>query len=353
MIRSIEEAEIIEGTIALVRADWNVPVDKKGESATEWKVLDRSRIEASAGTINYILGKGGKVIVLSHLGDGTDSLEPVAKEAEEIFTNTKVKFVRDPWNASSPDGRRVLENLKNGEIAVFENLRFWMEKENDEGFGNRLAAFGDVYVNEAFPVSHRAHTSIVYLPKVLPAFAGFQFQKELKNLEAALNPEHPFLFILGGAKFETKLPLVEKFLKIADHIFIGGALALKASEMDGGSDDLTENPKIIFPVGDLSASDANSETLKLLEEKIAESKFILWNGPLGNYEKGFVAGTVALARMLSQSRAQVLVGGGDTLANISPAIKEEISSHGFISTAGGAMLEFLANGTLPGIEALG
>jgi phosphoglycerate kinase len=240
-----------------------------------------------------------------------------------------------------------LENLKCGEIAIFENLRFWMEKENDEDFAKKLADFADIYVNEAFPCSHRKHASIVGVPKFLPHFAGFRFLEEYQKLSEAFNPEHPFLFILGGLKFETKLPLVEKFLQIADNIFIGGALGVKAKEMP-----ISENPKIIFPVGDIEALDANNETLEMLAEKIKEARFVLWNGPLGNYEKSFTAGTVALSQMLEESSAKVILGGGDTLAVIKPEIKDKISSHGFISTAGGAMLDFLANGTLPGIEAL-
>lgn len=339
-IRSIEEAEIMEGTRVLLRVDWNLPI-KDGV------ILDNSRIEATVKTINYILEKGGKAIILSHLGDGADSLEVVVKEAEKFFPNVAVKFVRDPWNASSSDGKTALEYLSNGSIAIIENVRFWMEKENDECFANKLAEFGDIYVNEAFSVSHRNHTSVVKLAELLPHFAGFNFLNEYKELSKAFEPAHPFLFILGGAKFDTKLPLVEKFLNIADDVFIGGANALPAS-----GESFSDNPKIIFPVGEIDASDANTETLEVLGEKINEAKFILWNGPLGNYEKGFVAGTVALARMLSESNAKVIIGGGDTLGLIKPEIKEKIASHGFVSTAGGAMLDFLANGTLPGIEVL-
>lgn len=332
----------MRGTIVLIRTDWNVPIDETGD------ILDTSRIEATLPTINFAIGKGAKVIIMSHLGDGTDSLERVAKKAKNFFPETEVKFVRDPWNASSQDGKKVLENLRNGEIAVLENLRFWMEKENDETFAKKLADFGDIYVNEAFPCSHRKHTSIVSVPKFLPHYAGFRFLEEYQELSKAFDPQHPFLFILGGLKFETKLPLVEKFLKIADDIFIGGALAVKALEINN----IATNSKIIFPVGDLTALDAGHETLEILAEKIKEAKFVLWNGPLGNYEKGFMAGTVALARMLAEADAKVILGGGDTLAILKPEIKKEISSHGFISTAGGAMLDFLANGTLPGIEAL-
>jgi 3-phosphoglycerate kinase len=339
-MKSIEEADIVPGTLVLVRTDWNLPI-KDG------KILDTARLAASTETINYILKKGGKVIVLSHLGDGTDSLEIVAKEAEKFFPETKIRFVRDPWNASSLDGRQALENLRSGEIAVFENLRFWREEENNDCFTEQLACFGDIYVNEAFSVSHRVHTSIVGLPKFLPAYVGFKFLEEYKKLSEIFNPKHPFLFILGGAKFETKLPLVEKFLKIADEIFIGGANALPAS-----GEAFADNPKIIFPIGDLMALDISPETLEILSGKIKEAKFILWNGPLGNYEKGFTAGTIALSKMLAEAKAKIVLGGGDTLATIEEEIKDKISSHGFVSIAGGAMLEFLANGTLPGIEAL-
>jgi phosphoglycerate kinase len=169
--------------------------------------------------------------------------------------------------------------------------------------------------------------------------------EEYQKLSLAFNPEHPFLFILGGAKFETKLPLVEKFLSIADQIFIGGEIAFHALSLP-----LAQNPKIVLPIGNITALDANQETLDLLQRKIAGAKFILWNGPLGNYENGYKQGTLALAKMLAESDAQVIVGGGDTVASIKELdLKDKFY---FISTAGGAMLDFLSNGTLPGIEAL-
>lgn len=349
-MKSIEEANITKGTKVLLRVDWNLPIasEQSDDGLVCQKILDTSKIEASVKTIKYIVEKGGKAVIMSHLGDGADSLEMVAKTAEKFFLDNILHFVKDPWNNSSCDGKKALENMQDGEIAVIENVRFWMEKENSDNFAQKLAEFGDIYVNEAFPVSHRAHTSIVKLPKLLPSYAGFRFLEEFENLSQAFNPEHPFLFILGGAKFDTKLPLVEKFLNIADHIFIGGANALPASGMN-----IADNPKIIFPVGDYMAQDANAETLEVLNEKIKEAKFIIWNGPLGNYEKGFVAGTVALTRVLADSNAQLVIGGGDTLANMNIETKNKILTHGFISTAGGAMLQFLADGTLPGIEALG
>jgi phosphoglycerate kinase len=317
-MKSIEEADIKEGTKTLVRVDWNVPIGGTGE------VLDASRIEASLRTIEYIKNAGGVPVIASHFGREGDSIQPV------------IDFARQNCPVLAK-GVEFLENLRKNPG----------EEANSEEFAKELANEADFYVNEAFSVSHRKHASIVGVPKFIPAYVGFNFLKEFENLSQAFNPEHPFLFILGGAKFETKLPLVEKFLEIADDIFIGGANALPASGMS-----LADNPKVIFPIGDITALDANAETLEIIEEKIKQAQFILWNGPLGNYEKGFVAGTIALARMLADSNAKIIVGGGDTLAVVKEDIQKQISSHGFISTAGGAMLDFLANGTLPGIEAL-
>lgn len=337
-MKSIKEAKILPGTIAIVRTDWNVPM-KDGN------VLDSKRIEASKKTIEYVLEKQGKVIVISHLGDGADSLAPVVEEARCVFKGVDIDFIKDPWNSSSTDGVKALEHLKNGSIAVFENIRFWMEKENDEDFAKKLAQFGDIYVNEAFGVSHRNHTSVVSLPKFLPSFAGFGFLEECEKLSELFEPEHPFLVILGGAKFETKLPLVQKFFNLADHIFIGGAMAGHASEMSE-----FKNEKIIFPAQSYNDLDADKHTLKLLEDKIKHAKFVLWNGPLGNYENGYKEGTQTLAKMLASSNAKVVVGGGDTLSAIKELDLED--KFYFVSMAGGAMLDFLANGTLPGVEAL-
>jgi len=317
MLKLIEEANIKENTKVLVRTDWNLPVDETG------MILDASRIEVSLKTIGYIKKKGGVPIIASHFGREGDSLEPVINFAKKCYPILS-------------EGVEFLENLRKNPG----------EETNDEKFAEELAGKADIYVNEAFSTSHRKHASIVGVSKLLPAFAGFRFLEEYRKLGEAFNPEHPFLLILGGVKFETKLPLVEKFLGIADDIFIGGAIAAKASQ------ELSENAKIIFPIGDISALDANTETLEVLNEKIKEAKFVLWNGPLGDYEKGFLAGTVALARMLAESEARVILGGGDTLVLLKADIKDQISSHGFISTGGGAMLDFLANGTLPGIEAL-
>lgn len=305
-MRNITDAGDVSGKRALVRVDWNVPM-------RDGAVLDDFRIKKSLPTIEYLLQAGAQVLIATHLESGsTDALEP---------------FV--------PEGAELLPNLR-------ENPG---EEENSEEFAKELAAQADMYINEAFSVSHREHASIVGVPKHLPSYAGLNFQQEVEQLSRAFSPEHPFLILLGGAKIETKLPLVEKFSDIADNIFIGGAMAKSAFDMGLG-----ENPKIFFPMGDITALDANDETLDVLKSKIAEAKLIIWNGPLGKYEDGYTKYTYELAEVLANASAEVIVGGGDTLATIKEL--DILDKFSFVSTAGGAMLDFLATGTLPAIEAL-
>ncbi len=308
ILKSVAQLDSPKGKRVLVRMDWNEPLQNG-------RIMDDFRIKKSLPTLEYLKEAGARILVASHLEEENATLEPM--------------------RGYVPEGVEFLENLRKNPG----------ERANDARFAQELASQADIYVNEAFSSSHREHASIVGVPKYLPHYAGLEFMAEIKQLAKAFHPPHPFLFILGGAKFETKLPCVEKFIDIADHIFIGGAMAKAASEMA-----FAKNPKIIFPVGDVSALDANEETLALLERKIAGAKFILWNGPLGNYERGFKKGTLELAQVLAKSGQEVIVGGGNTLA----AIRELdiLDQFSFVSTGGGAMLNFLAAGTLPGIEAL-
>ncbi|OHA91629.1 MAG: hypothetical protein A2758_00795 [Candidatus Zambryskibacteria bacterium RIFCSPHIGHO2_01_FULL_49_18] len=308
MIRSIKEARDLRGKRVLVRVDWNIPFDYRSG-----QVRDTFRIKATLDTIHYLLSTDASVILATHLETG--SIEDLQK------------FV--------PEGVELLPNLRDNPG----------EEANSDEFARELASKADIFVNEAFSVSHRAHASIVGVPRFLPSYAGLHFMSEVENLSKAFNPPHPFLFLLGGAKFETKVSLVEKFLNIADSIFIAGTNAVPAYETE-----LKNNPKIFFPHGDIAALDIDDETIKNLKLKIENSVFILWNGPVGKYEDGYKKGTLAIAQMLADSGKQVIVGGGDTLATI-----KELNLYDkftFISTAGGAMLEFLATGTLPGIRAL-
>lgn len=333
-MKSIDSIQSFSGKRVIVRVDWDVPLQ-------DGKVVDRSRIDNSLKTIEWITQRGGSVIVISHIGHGEPiSLRPAF---DEFNKENKAIFIEDPF---SSEGQDKIFSLKSGGVAVIENIRKWDgEKNNDPEFAKQIADLGDLYVNEAFPAAHRNHASIVGVPKLIPSFAGFSFIQEVNILSGVFSPSHPFLFILGGAKFETKIPLVERFLKIADHIFIGGALAKNAYETD-----LKNNEKILWPIGDMAALDGNDETIRMLSAHIREAKFILWNGPLGKYEDGYKEGTLKLAEILANSDAQVIVGGGDTLAAIQElGIKDKFY---FISSAGGAMLDYLANENLPAIKAL-
>jgi len=320
-MRNIKQLKNIKGKTVLLRVDFNVPI-RRG------KIEDDFKIRKTLPTVDFLKKKGAKIILISHLTEKNGSLRPVAKYL-------KIKFVPD----LKPG------NIKNGNVVLLENLRNYPgEEKNDPRFAKKLAGLGDIYVNDAFSVSHRGHASIVGVPKYLPSYMGLLFESELKNLSAAFEPRHPFLLILGGIKFETKLGVLNKFLHIADKIFIGGALVVRALQMP-----VAKNPKIIFPLGDPAALDANTETLEILKKEIKKAKFILWNGPLGDYENGFDRGTVELAKMISRSKSQSIIGGGDTVAVVK---KVGLKKFSFVSTAGGAMLDFLVNGTLPGIKAL-
>ena len=297
-MKSIKEAGDLRGKRVLVRIDWSDG--------------DTFRIQASKPTLNYLSESDAQIILATHIDPNAGNL-----------------------NQYVPAGALLLPNLRANPG----------EEANSEEFAKELADQADLYVNEAFSVSHREHASIVSVPKLIPSFAGLRFIEEVENLSKVFNPSHPFLLILGGAKFETKLPLVEKFLNIADEIFILGANALPASTMS-----MALNPKIHLPVGDPAALDANTDTLLNCKLQIANSKLILWNGPLGKYEDGLKAGTLSLAQMIADSGKESIVGGGDTLAALNELnIFDKFS---FVSTGGGAMLAFLAKGTLPGIEAL-
>lgn len=316
-MKSIKEIKDFENKKVFVRVDWNVPVD------LENKPTDFSRIEVSLPTIEYVKNHNGVAVVASHFGREGESIMPVVNLAKEKFEILK-------------DDVEFLENLR-------INKR---EEENDEGFAKELAQKVSFYVNDAFSVSHRKHSSIVGVPKFLPSFAGLRFVEEYQNLSRVFNPPKPFFVIFGGAKIETKLPLIERFIIVADAIFVGGLLASKVASME-----IAKNPKIILPVGDLLAPDINTKTLEILKNKIQESNFVLWNGPLGNYEKGFDFGTKELARIINNSDIEAVIGGGDTENVVDTEINKQ-NKKIFISLSGGAMLDFLANSTLPGIEAL-
>jgi phosphoglycerate kinase len=353
-MRSIKELTNIEGKRVLVLVDFNVPI-------RDGAVEDDFRIKMALPTIQFLLDCKAKIMLVTHLGkDGTQSLDPVIEKFFEI------------------------SGFPMSEITFFDNVRkFKGEEANDPAFAKELASHGDIYVNEAFSVSHRAYASVVGVPEYLPSYAGFQFTKEVENLShASENIKHPFLFILGGAKFSTKMHLIQKYLELADNVSIGGALLndfLKAegyevgqSLVDSASYDfqtILKNPKLILADDVVVTSDGKfatksvnevgkneiiadigEKTIEKLKPLINSAKLILWNGPLGKYEDGGADATKEVLKLVAASGAETIIGGGDTVELITELKME--SDFSFVSTGGGAMLDFLANGTLPGIEAL-
>lgn len=354
-MRSIRQIKNLKGKRVLIRVDFNVPV-KNG------KVVNDFRIRKSLPTIKFLEKKGAKIMLITHLGkDGSKSLEPVIKHFFKISKCSKSSVI-------------FLDNIR----------KFKGETKNKPNFSKKLSKLGDVYVNDAFSVSHRAHASVVGLPKYLPSYAGFQFEEEIRKLSRAFkNPKHPFLFILGGAKFSTKIPLIKKYLKLADSVFIGGALADDFLKVKGyeigksltdksnyGIKKFLNNPKLMLPSDVVVSSgrnmrnkkiseikkdeiilDIGKESISKIESRIKKSKLILLNGPLGKYEDNGDVATKKTLKLIANSGAESIIGGGDTVALVSSMkIGNKFT---FISTGGGATLDFLVHGTLPGIKALG
>jgi phosphoglycerate kinase len=363
----------IHGKYVLVRTGFDVPLAASG------RVLDDTRIRAALGTIEFLQKKGARVILISHIGrDPEATLKPVYAALKKYLPVRFVPFV------TGPEVEKAVGQMQNGEVVMLENLRSEPgEKGANKVFAMSLAKLADIYVNEAFLVSHRADASIVLIPKLLPSYAGIEFEREVKHLSLALAPKHPFLFILGGAKAETKLPLLAKYLKEADHVFVGGELAndffkqkgyeIGTSKTDSDTPDLKamlKNPKLILPdtvvvagtnkkhrlvsieaVGAHEAIfDVGLPSIDKLAALIGKAKLILWNGPMGYYEGGYTQATNELLALLASAKGTTIIGGGDTSVLVQK--KKMADKFTFVSTAGGATLDFLAKGTLPGIKAL-
>lgn len=338
-MKGLKEADV-KGKRIILRADLDVPLE-------EGKVVDDTRLKALLPTLKYLLKEKAKsVLIIGHLGrpkskrDPELSLKPVADHLAKLL-DKRIKFLP---NYQLP--------TTNYQLSVLENLRFWPGESLDpardkeaQKFAEKLASLGDLYVNEAFAVSHRKHASIVGIPKLLPAYAGFQLEKEVEELSNVLeNPKRPLVFILGGAKVKTKKPLVPRFAKVADKILLGGLLMF-SQELEG-------TPKVVFPVDAVEAYDIGPKTIDLFIKEITKAGTVVWNGPLGMWEDNrYELGTRAIAEALSVCPAKTIVGGGDTIAALNAFDLLDKIDH--ISLGGGAMLQFLAGKKLPGIEALG
>lgn len=371
-IDELSKSELI-GKKVLLRSDFNLPLGADGE------VADVYRLKQGWKTVEFLAKNGAKVIITTHLGrDPEETTAPIAR-AMKKFSNAA--YVPDLLGDKA---RSATETMREGEVVLLENLRSDpRETDNDESFAKGLAALADIYVDDAFAVSHRAHASVVGVPKFLPAYAGLLMRDEVHELDRARTPSRPSFAILGGAKFETKAPLIKLLLEKYDNLFIVGALAndvFKARGLPVGisliskeqpGDDVLNHPHFTPPtdvtveragekarvkkpeeVGqDEKIVDIGPDSVKNIAPLIAQAKFILWNGPTGMYEKGYTEQTFKIVKLLSESKAEKVIGGGDTIAAIEQSgIPQE--KLGFLSTGGGAMLEYLLKGTLPGVEAL-
>ncbi len=350
----------LENKRILVRCDFNVPLDEKGN------ILDDFKIRKSLPTIQYLIENDAKIILMSHLDDPSISpqvgeirgltqnltqtyadprlrLDKVKDKLEELL-NINIKKTDD---CVGQEVKNQISNLNPGEILLLENLRFHKEeKENDLMFAKELSHLGDIYINEAFSESHRAYASIVGVPQFLPHGAGFLLQKEIENLDKILkNPKRPLIIIIGGRKAENKAKFAQKLLALSDVILVGGLVKKELMKINVSSE------KIIGPTGNLDDLDINNEIIELFREKILKAKTILWNGPLGKFEdENYKKGTLAIAKAIIESGAFSVVGGGETVEFLDR--ENLISKFNHISTGGGAMLAFLSGEKLPGLEAL-
>ncbi|SKB89659.1 phosphoglycerate kinase [Daejeonella lutea] len=384
------------GKKALVRVDFNVPLDE------HFNITDDNRIMGAIPTIEKILKDGGSVILMSHLGRPKDgpvkkySLSHVIKHLS-LLLNREVKFAED---CIGKEAKSFSENLKAGEVLLLENLRFYKEEEKgDESFAKKLALLGDVYVNDAFGTAHRAHASTAIIAKFFPEakYFGYLMAGELANAEKILNhAEKPFTAIMGGAKVSDKIELIDQLLKKVDNLIIGGGMAYTFAKAQGGKigKSLVEDDKLdlaveliakakkkkvnlLLPVDSIIADafsedaktgkskndnikdgwmglDIGPESIKSFVKVIKESKTILWNGPMGVFEmEKFQEGTKAVAEAVvdaTKNGAFSLIGGGDSAAAVAKfGFNDDVS---YVSTGGGALLEYMEGKELPGVKAI-
>ena len=378
----------------IVRVDFNVPMSKTEEG----KITDNARIVAALPTIKYLIENNARIILLSHLGRPKGeakkefSLAPVAKELSKLL-NKDVKFLQSNLVVDDNVKDEVLK-LKDGEVALLENTRFRNEEtKNIDDFSKELAELGELYINDAFGTSHRAHCSNVGLCKFLPSAVGFLVEKEISIMGKALsNPERPFVAILGGAKVSDKITVIENLIEKVDSIIIGGGMAFTFLKSLGYSvgkslleDDKVDfakeliekakskNVKILLPIDvvvskefsndsefktvnidsigdDYMGLDIGEKTVKLFSDEINNAKTVVWNGPMGVFEmSNFAKGTFKIAKAIAESEAISIIGGGDSASAAEKSGYKDKITH--ISTGGGASLEFLEGKELPGVAA--
>lgn len=395
-MRYLKQIKNLTGKRVLMRVDFNVGL-KNGQIKSE----DALKIEKTLPTVKYLVSKKAKVILMAHLGrpEGVDfklSLKPIKEYVEKILKQKiRILNIRDVggyWKKAEEESKK----MKSGEILLLENIRFFAgEEKNDARFGKELSQLGDIYVNEAFSVSHRNAASVCAVTKYLPSYAGLLLEQEIKVLSYLLKePKKPIIVIMGGLKFETKIPLIKKMLPKADYILLGGGLAstiiatlgygvgvsIVDREYFKEAKAIAKSEKIKLPIDFIVGNDATGEhehvympakkgsicnkplaildvgpaTLREWAKIIKSANTLVWNGPLGYFEKEpFDHGTRAIALLVgsrAKGPAYGVVGGGETLAALERSQMTKNVDH--VSTGGGAMLEFLSGKKLPGLAAL-
>lgn len=381
-IRTLKEAVIQDHARVLIRADFDV-------TTQNGIVKDDFRIRKVLPSLEYVLKRGGLPRLISHLGrpkskeDQNLSLRPVAKRLEQLL-NKEIFFIEDPFAPEIFEQSGGLEK-----IILFENIRFWEEeKGGSDSLAEKLRKWGEIYINEAFADSHRGHASIVNLPRLLPSYAGLQLEQEINSLEKIIdNPAKPLVALLGGAKLETKLPLIKNLLDLGASVLIGGRLVtslflasgFKINESCGEKENLRylqglnlKHPNLYLPrdvvVAESPGSperlavvhqlgerecvfDIGTQTIQLFSLILKSAKTIFWNGPLGVVEEErFTQGTLEIVKIILATDAFKITGGGDSIAFLDQ--RGLLAGFNHISTGGGSMLEFLAGKKMPGIEVL-
>lgn len=330
-MKSVKEADVYSKRV-IVRVDFDVPV-------TDGKIVDDTRISNSTPTLKYLLEKGAKLFIISKMG-------------RPKFRDPKLSFKQVLVNVSEKLGKEVIfkedfEEDSSGDVILLENIRFWPEeKAGDLEFSKKIASFGDLYVNECFATSHRSDASIVGVPKYLPAFAGLNLIKEVTELRKILEDhEKPLVSIIGGEKIETKLPAINNLAKVSDKVLVGGRLMF---EVKGQK--FPDN--VYIAQDDLDQKDIGPKSIDLFSKIIQTAKTIVWNGPMGVFEEEkYLGGTKQVAEALVGTDAYKIIGGGETIAALDKL--KLLDKIDYVSTGGGAMLEFIAGRKLPGLEALG